>query len=176
SAISFITFCDNSAKLSKSAQKQLSKIIPLYAEALFSEAGVKEKVASFNVEGHASPSFLGKYVDPLSDQPTPYNYNLNLSARRAASITNYVFGRQIKKYPYKFYMRSLTRSIGHGYNKPVEKNVMRSIASFEPKDYVTKDNCGQYDCALSQRVELSFTLKEDPKTLEKIIQYKAGDL
>ena len=166
-----LLFETNSARLSSFAKNKLNQIIPVYAQALFSDIKIKDKIAHFNVEGHASPSFSSQPVDPYTSGAGPYNYNLNLSARRANSIVNYIFGEKIKDYPNKLYMRKLTRSVGLGFTQPVKESASRSIASIGEKH-----DCGNYSCSLSQRVELSFTLKDDPKAIQKIISFQEGQL
>ena len=179
-----LLFETNSARLSKFAKSKLGQIIPVYSEVLFGDLDFKQKIAYFNVEGHASPSFGTGYVDPYKSAPEPYNYNLNLSARRANSITNYIFGHRIKEYPNKLYMRRITRSVGFGFTKPIKPSRMsrgRAPASISAVDDLSaklgeKHNCGDYSCALSQRVEMSFTLKDDPNVFKKIFKFREGEL
>ncbi len=164
-----LLFETNSAKLNDYAKEKLTQIIPLYSEVLFDDVKSRDKISSFNIEGHSSPSFNQSYVDPLEKNTQAYVYNLNLSARRATSITSYIFGHKIGDYNHKIYMRSISKSIGHGYMHPIEKeDQYRGIASL--------GTCGPYSCELSQRVELSFTLKEDPKVIENILSIGGGDL
>ena len=164
-----LLFETNSAKLNDYAKEKLTQIIPLYSEVLFDDGKSRDKISSFNIEGHSSPSFNQSYVDPLEKNTQAYVYNLNLSARRATSITSYIFGHKIGDYNHKIYMRSISKSIGHGYMHPIEKEEQyRGLASL--------GTCGPYSCELSQRVELSFTLKEDPKVIENILSIGGGDL
>ena len=167
-----LLFETNSANLSLHAKNQLAKIITLYAKVLFGRVTVKEKISSFNVEGHASPSYFTGFIDPFKGDAEPYDYNLNLSSRRASTIINFIFSNKMK-FPEKYYMRKLTRSVGYGFIQPV-KNDGRLPASMKVAS--DKNNCGPYSCSLSQRVELSFTLKDDPKALEKLIEFKEGGL
>ena len=71
------------------------------------------------------------------------------------------------KYPEKLDMRRITRSIGYGFTRPVKQS--RQIAQEESL-------CRSYNCSLSQRVELSFTLKDDPTALDKILRFNSGGL
>ena len=180
-----LLFETNSSKLNEFAKNKLSKIIPLYSEVLFEDQNIKTKISSFNVEGHSSPSFNQSYVDPSEKNTVAYEYNLNLSARRATSITSYIFGNQIGDFNHKIYMRSISKSIGHGYMNPIirqaEKSeqedfssAYRSLASISSAE--EESTCGPYDCELSQRVELSFTLKDDPKVLESLLNMNVGEL
>lgn len=154
-------FKKNSAYLNKAARRTLKKVIPIYSKVLFGNKDIKDKVAGFNVVGHASPSHGGHYVAPLSQNSRAYSYNMRLSAQRAASVTNYIFGNKIGRYSYKKLLKDFTRAIGQGYTKPI-KQLGRKIAS--------KGACGPSNCHASQRVELSFTLKDDVDSINKLIQ------
>jgi outer membrane protein OmpA-like peptidoglycan-associated protein len=155
-------FRKNSYRISRGAKKQLKKIIPIYAEVLFSDGKVSDQIASFNIEGHASPVYRGKYLKPNKINTKAYSYNMLLSGQRAASISSFMFGRKIGSYKYKVDLKTKTRAVGYGYTQPVKfkGSKKRSIAS--------KNICYPYDCGLSQRVELSFTLKDDNKSLDKL--------
>ena len=154
-------FKKNSYYLNKAARRTLKKIIPIYSKVLFGNKKIKDKIAGFNVTGHASPSHKGKYVSPLSPNSKAYSYNMRLSAQRAASVTNYIFGRKIGKYSYKTFLKEYTSSIGQGFTRPIKKQG-RNIAS--------SGACGPFDCYSSQRVELSFTLKDDVDSINKLIE------
>jgi chromosome segregation ATPase len=154
-------FKKNSYYLNKAARRTLKKIIPIYSKVLFGNKKIKNKIAGFNVTGHASPSHKGRYVSPLSSNSTAYSYNMRLSAQRAASVTNYIFGRKIGKYSYKTFLKEYTSSIGQGFTRPIKKKG-RKIAS--------SGACGPFDCYSSQRVELSFTLKDDVDSINKLIE------
>jgi len=155
-------FKKNSYSLNTSAKKTLKEIVPIYAKVLFNNSHIKDKISSFNVVGHASPSYKGEYVTPLSNGGA-YSYNMRLSAQRASSITNYVFSSSIGDYKYKQNLKKYTRAIGQSFTKPIKKVAIRSIASKQDTA------CGPYNCHASQRVELSFTLKDDIESLNQLI-------
>jgi outer membrane protein OmpA-like peptidoglycan-associated protein len=154
-------FEKNSAYLNKAARNTLNKIIPIYSKVLFGNKGIKDKIAGFNIVGHASPSHGGKYVEPTSDNVAAYSYNMKLSAERAASVANYIFSQEIGNYQHKVELKEFTSSIGQGFTKPI-KTKGRALAS--------QSACGPYDCHASQRVEISFTLKDDVESINKLIQ------
>lgn len=155
-------FEKNSYKISLKAKEQLKKIIPLYADVLFSEGKVSDQISSFNIEGHASPSYRGKFIDPEKINTKAYSYNMLLSGQRAAAISSFMFGPKIGEYQHKVELKKKTRSVGYGYTMPIKYmgTKDRSIAS--------NNYCYPYDCSLSQRVELSFTLRDDNESLEKL--------
>jgi predicted nucleic acid-binding Zn-ribbon protein len=167
-----LLFARNSAKLSDIAKEKLSAIIPLYAEVLFENDQIKSKVSSFNVEGHASPTWRGKHVDPEKGHNVAFAYNMELSARRAASINRFIFGQEIGLYKYKYYMRGVTLSVGYGYTRPILKEEEKGIPSRGLASVNEGQDCGPYSCQLSQRVELSFTLEDDLETINKLLKYK----
>tara|TARA_Y100000780_G_scaffold132772_1_gene119470 strand:- start:188429 stop:190888 length:2460 start_codon:yes stop_codon:yes gene_type:complete len=163
-------FKKNSFYLNKAARATLKKIIPIYSKALFGNEKVKDKIGSFNVVGHASPSFRGKYVEPDKQNSEAYSYNMRLSAQRASSIANYIFSKSIGAYPFKGELQAFAKSIGQGYIKPVmtKPKIGRGLAS------VKEGQCGPYDCYASQRVELSFTLKDDVASINKLVEMAKG--
>ncbi len=157
-------FKRNSHELSEKAQQTLSKIAPIYAEVIFGDEQISSKIENIEIIGHASPSFKKSYVDPQSESPEAYGHNMRLSAQRAASIANFMMGRNIGNYHFKNKMRESLFAVGRSYISPIEKakTVGRDLASVD-------DTCGPYDCSLSQRVEISFRLKDDMKAIEKLI-------
>ena len=160
-------FQKNSFKLNASARNTLRQIIPIYSEVLFGNEQVKQSIQAFNVVGHASPNYKGKYVEPLSHNNLAYSYNMRLSAQRAASITNFIFGKRMGKYHYKRFLKGYTSAIGRGYTEPVRK--LKNLKNGRRPASTKSDKCGTFDCYASQRVELSFTLKDDVESLNKII-------
>jgi outer membrane protein OmpA-like peptidoglycan-associated protein len=159
-----LLFKKNSFDLSDQAQNNLSKIAPIYAEVIFGDPQVSSKIEAIEITGHASPSYKKNYIDPKAENPEAYGHNMRLSAQRAASIANFMMGKQIGIYPFKDSMRESLFAIGRSYISPIEKPkaVGRDLASVE-------NNCGPYNCELSQRVEISFRLKDDMKAIEKLI-------
>jgi chromosome segregation ATPase len=158
-------FKKNSFLLNKAAKNTLKTIVPIYSKVLFGNKKIRDKIQGFNVVGHASPSFKGTYVEPLADNNAAYAYNMRLSAQRAASITNFIFGKRIGNYTFKRKLKGYTKAIGQGFTKPIHSSkikINRSLAS-------NGSNCGPYNCHASQRVELSFTLKDDVKSLNNLI-------
>jgi chromosome segregation ATPase len=153
----------NSDKLSHGAKLQLNKIIPLYSEVLFADKNISDQIASFNIEGHASPVWGKRFISPNEFNPKAHSYNIELSGRRASSIISYIFGKKVGSYNFKNELKQKTRAIGYGYTQPVKFNgdQKRSIAS--------QNICYPFDCALSQRVELSFTLKDDDESIKKLL-------
>jgi predicted nucleic acid-binding Zn-ribbon protein len=156
-------FQKNSAKLSNGAKEQLKKIIPIYSDVLLSDAKISDQISSFNIEGHASPLWNNAYVAPDALNPKAYSFNMGISSRRATSISTFLFGKTIGDYQHKTILKNKTRAVGYGHTKPIEffGNKKRSIAS--------QNQCFPFDCALSQRVELSFTLKDDDESLKKLL-------
>jgi outer membrane protein OmpA-like peptidoglycan-associated protein len=161
----------NSARLSKKAKEILAKIAPIYAEVVFGDPYLSGKIESIEVTGHASPSFKKTYVDPDAENPDAYAHNMSLSAERAAAIANFMMSASVGDYPHKAKMKRALFAIGKSYVSPLrdehkEPGPDRRLASVGA-------GCGPYDCGRSQRVEISFRLREDLKAIEKLI-HSAG--
>ena len=145
-------FQRNSSKLSHVAKNTLKKVIPLYVEELFQDKKIASKIHHINIVGHASPRFRQRFVNPNGKNQKAYNYNLDLSSDRARSIVKYIFSRSFGSFKHRLDFRNKVQAIGKSFSQPVA----RTPAS---KGDAIK-NCGQYDCKLSRRVEISFTLKD----------------
>jgi flagellar motor protein MotB len=130
----------------------LEKVIPLYVDTLFKEKDIADKINTINIVGHASPSWRQQFINPYDvNMRRAYNYNLDLSSDRARSIVKYIFSKKFGHFKYKSTLRNKVQAIGKSFSQPVK----RSPASKK------RDLCGHYDCKLSRRVEISFTLKDN---------------
>ena len=153
-------FKRNSAILSKGAKRTLRKVIPLYVDTLFKEQDIADKINTINIIGHASPTWRQIYINPEDIlMRTAYNYNLDLSSDRARSIVKYIFSRNFGKFKYKSTLRNKVQAIGKSFSEPVKRTPASKKA----------DICGKdYDCKLSRRVEISFTLKDNLDAWNKV--------
>lgn len=151
------TFKRNSSKLKHTAKATLRKIVPLYVEALFNDKSISSKIDHINIIGHASPRWRQKYVNPNKNFQSAYNYNLDLSSDRARSIVKYIFTRRFGKFPFKWDFRKKVQAIGKSFSMPITRAP------------ATRNNgCGKYDCKLSRRVEISFTLKDNKEAWNSV--------
>lgn len=162
-------FEKGSASLSPEAKKILKKLIPVYSSVLLEDEKVLKQISYISMEGHSSPSFGGKPVDLYDQNAEAYAFNMRLSSMRAASVANYLMGKDIGDYPHKERMKSLLQSVGFGYMKPVPLEANRVPAST-----TETQNCGQWDCYKSQRVQINFTLKDNMEEIHKIIEANGG--
>ena len=148
------TFTNASYELSREAREKIRRIIPVYAESLFEDGWTKSRIAAVTVTGFASPRYRKKYIDPNSDDMEAYDYNMELSLKRAKKISQYIFSDNIGSYPYKKYLRSITQVAGKGYSQPVPR-----VATTMDVEKET-ERCGKFDCERSRRVEINFLLKD----------------
>ena len=118
---------------------------------------MRNNIEHVNVIGHASPRYKRKFVDPNGKNSKAYNYNLDLSTSRAKSIVKYIFSKEFGAFPHKSILRDKISVVGKSYSSPIKKK------NGSPKD----STCGAYDCRLSRRVEIKFTLKDDPRFYKK---------
>ena len=149
-------FKRNSADLSKGFKTTLQKVIPLYVDELFKDKDVSNKINHINIIGHASPRHRQKYVDPHRNNIRAYNFNLDLSSDRAREIVKFIFGKEFKGFNFRPQFRQKVQAIGKSFSEPV----LRRPAS-KPSN-----GCGKYDCKLSRRVEISFTIKDNKDVWE----------
>ncbi len=162
-------FTNNSYELTDGVKETLKAIIPIYSKVLFEDPQVSDAVMSVNIIGHASPTFRHTYVDPKSSDPEAYSYNLSLSSNRSSEIAVYILGPDFTEFPNRLSLRNKIKTIGKSYSLPV----LRSPSS-EPS--TGKQDCGEYDCYQSRRVEINFTLKDDTKVIDSLYKLIRGQI
>ncbi len=144
-------FKRNSSELTEMAKSKVKEILPKYANSLFSDRKTRARISTVSITGYASPRFKGKYVDPFVFESESYNYNLELSYRRAQEVASYIFGNEIGDFPHKQTLRTKAQVSGKGYMSPIKAESENSVED--------KAKCGEYNCSKSRRVEISFLLK-----------------
>jgi outer membrane protein OmpA-like peptidoglycan-associated protein len=151
-------FFDNgSSKLKGSMADVLQKFVPKYSESLFKDKNIAEKITSVEIVGFSSPTFGGKYIDPLSLNPQDQKaakYNLDLSMQRAKSIFDYMFDTKKIEYSNQKKLLSLVKVSGRSFF-----NEGRAPAGVVPGMDV-KEFCKQVDCKKSQKVIIKFNMDD----------------
>ncbi len=148
-------FDTGKAKLKGAMKKTLEKFMPLYSKSLFSDQKTAEKIASVEIIGFASPTYKGKFVDPVSlkaENREAVNYNLDLSYYRARSIFDHIFDTRKMKYKFQKVLLPKVKVTGRSY---LADGSERDIASgMSQREY-----CKKYDCKKAQRVIIRFNLE-----------------
>ena len=83
-------FDSGRSNLKPTMKKTLNKFMPIYAESIFKDPKIAEKIKSVDIIGFASPTYGGKYVNPNSLNPKDkraIEFNTNLSIERAKSVS-----------------------------------------------------------------------------------------
>lgn len=149
-------FDTNKAELKPDMKQTLEKFVPIYARSLFEDPKVAEKITSVEIIGFASPTYLGKFVDPKSldaKDRAAVNFNLDLSFNRAKSIFNYIFDPGTISYNHQQKLRSMAKVSGRSFL--AEEKQLRNIAS--GMDH--KEFCAKFDCKKAQRVIIKFDIE-----------------
>jgi len=154
-------FKRNSYELTDPAKVKIKDIIPKYAESLFADEKNRSRVSSVSITGYASPRYKKQYVDPLIYDVESYNYNLDLSYKRAQEVAKYIFGEQIGGFRFKDLLRMKAQVAG--------KSHMLPIKALKVKSENEQKLCGEYDCSKSRRVEISFLLKPTKRKESQLI-------
>jgi len=145
-----------SSSMKEGMIKVLQKAIPTYAQSLFADPKLAEKIANVEIIGFASPTYRGKYVNPKDLSPgarAAVNYNMDLSYQRAKSIFEYVFNPKAMNYERQRDLLQLTKVSGLSY--------LRSQGATEAERNLTDDQyCDKYDCTKSQKVIIKFNFQE----------------
>lgn len=148
-------FDTGKAQLKPGMRSILQKFMPAYSQTLFSNKGTADKISSIEIVGYASPTYKGKYVNPVSleaDNKEAVNYNLDLSYYRARSIFDYIFDTKKMKYKYQRKLLPMVKVTGRSFL--AEGANERSVSSMSHKEY-----CKKFDCKKSQRVVIRFNME-----------------
>lgn len=150
-------FDNDSAKLKPSMAGVLQKFVPRYSESLFKDAKISQKITSVEIVGFASPTYQGKYIDPLSLNPSDKKaaqYNLDLSYKRARAIFDYMFDTQKINYNHQKDLLSLVKVSGRSFF-----NEGRAPAGITP-GMTQKEFCAKIDCKQAQKVIIKFNMDD----------------
>lgn len=147
-------FDTGKANLKNNMKATLEKFMPTYAKSLLSDKETADKIKSVEIVGFSSPTYKGKFVDPVSLKAVDReaaNYNLDLSYYRARSIYDYIFDKKNMKYEYQKEILPLVKVTGRSY---FADGADRKVASkMSQKEY-----CKKYDCKKAQRVIIRFDM------------------
>lgn len=146
-------FATGNAQLKPGMKKVLEKAMPAYAQSLFEDKNIADKIENVEIVGFASPTYKGKLIDPkkLSAQDRQaVNYNLDLSYGRARSIFDHMFTKM--EFQHKGRLIPLVKVTGRSF---LMDNKDRDMANASINDYCLKN-----DCAKKQTVIIKFKLKD----------------
>ena len=146
-------FDTGKASLKPGMRKVLEKAMPAYAQSLFEDPKIADKIENVEIIGFASPTYKGKYIDPSklgNKEREAVNFNLDLSFDRARSIFDHVYSRM--NFSHKQRLLPLVKVTGKSFlgDKPD-----RDLSSDASSDF-----CRKVDCAKKQTVIIRFKLKD----------------
>lgn len=145
-------FDTGAAKLKPGMKKVLEKALPSYAQSLFEDPKISEKIENVEIVGFASPTFNGKYVDPSSlnkKDRLAVTFNLDLSYKRARSIFDYLYSNT--DFQYKQRLMPLVKVTGRSFLGDKSNQSTKESAV---------DFCQKFDCAKKQTVIIKFKLRD----------------
>jgi myosin heavy subunit len=148
-------FDTGKASLKPGMETVLKKLMPAYSKTLFSDKKTAEKIKSVEIIGFASPTYKGKYVNPVSlraDNKEAVNYNLDLSYYRARSIFDYIFDTKKMKYEKQRELLPMVKVTGRSFLADGTEG--RDLSSMSHTEY-----CKKFDCKKSQRVIIKFNME-----------------
>lgn len=146
-------FNTGDAKLKPGMKKVLERAMPAYAQSLFEDPKIAEKIENVEVVGFASPTYKGKYIDPSklgTKEREAVNYNLDLSYKRARSIFDHVYSQM--SFSHKQRLLPLVKVTGKSF---LGDKGDRGVANDG-----SPDTCKKIDCAKKQTVIIRFKLKD----------------
>lgn len=145
-------FESNSANLTSDMRNILQRAMPVYSKSLFGNESVSRKISAVEVIGFASPTYMGRVIDPNSTRPEDregLKYNMDLSYKRAKSIFNYILDNKEMSFQYRDNLVPNLKVSGRSFLDSIKQD--RSIASIE-------DYCKKNDCKKAQRVIIRFSM------------------
>jgi hypothetical protein len=145
-------FDTGNAKLKPGMKKVLEKAMPSYAQSLFEDPKIADKIENVEIVGFASPTFKGKVIDPTKlsgGDRDAVNFNLDLSYARARSIFDHVYTKM--NFGHKQRLLPLVKVTGRSFLSDKD----RAIAGDD-----LADACKKLDCAKKQTVIIKFKLKD----------------
>ena len=111
-------FDSGRATLKNGMRKVLEQAMPLYANSLFENAKISEKIQSVEIVGFASPTYKGRFVDPTSlskEDRAAVDYNLDLSYSRAKAIFSHVFDKNKMEFKHQQKLLPLVKVTGRSF-------------------------------------------------------------
>ncbi|UKI42352.1 MAG: OmpA family protein [Candidatus Melainabacteria bacterium] len=84
-------FDSNSWELTQNGKNFLDKFLPLYFDVLLSDDDISHKISQIVIEGHTDSN---SFHQAKNDKDN-YNLNLELSAKRALSVSKYIFKQKL---------------------------------------------------------------------------------
>lgn len=148
-------FDSDSANLKIQMKAIIEKAMPIYSKSLFGNPKVSDKISAVEVVGFASPTYQGRFIDPMSPKPedkAALKYNMDLSYRRANSIFSYLIDGKNGQFSHQKELIAKMKVSGRSFLEVM--NVQnRNIATAE-------EFCRQNDCKKAQRVIIRFSMDQ----------------
>jgi outer membrane protein OmpA-like peptidoglycan-associated protein len=148
-------FDSDSANLKLQMKAIIEKAMPIYSKSLFGNPKVSDKISAVEVVGFASPTYQGRFIDPMSakaEDKTALKYNMDLSYRRANSIFSYLIDGKNGQFSHQKELIAKMKVSGRSFLEVM--NVQnRNIATAE-------EFCRLNDCKKAQRVIIRFSMDQ----------------
>ncbi|MFS4457810.1 microtubule-binding protein [Bdellovibrio sp. HCB2-146] len=149
-------FNSDSDRLKPEMKGIIEKAMPIYSKSLFGNPKVSSKVSAVEIVGFASPTYQGRFIDPMSqkaDDKKALKYNMDLSYRRANSIFSYLLdNKNNTQFAHQRELMAKMKVSGRSFLEVMNvKN--RNIATAE-------EFCRQNDCKKAQRVIIRFSMDQ----------------
>ncbi|MEA2104911.1 MAG: OmpA family protein [Candidatus Cloacimonadota bacterium] len=107
-----ILFDYGQAELKENGKKFLQRFMPKYAEILFAKNEIREQIGQVIIEGH-------------TDNIGPYNYNLDLSLKRAFSVASYIYSKSFINFNFGDVLRKRLSVVGKSFVDPIASNITK---------------------------------------------------
>jgi chemotaxis protein MotB len=108
-----ILFDFGESDLKPEGKLYLKTVVPIYANVLLSQPSWVEHISQIIIEGH---------TDNVGPPNHEYQYNLDLSLRRAQSVALFIFSDEMGDFEYKSEFRKYLTVNGRSFEEPMDTN------------------------------------------------------
>jgi outer membrane protein OmpA-like peptidoglycan-associated protein len=169
-----IRFASNSAELSQAMKGNIGAAIEQITKFLLNNKTTRDKIESLEISGHSDPRFKQQFIDPQTNNLAAQSYNMDLSAKRALSVYQFIFNSSDLKLKHRQFMQQIASVSAFGHTQPV---ILTSKDLKEKEeDRKPASDCGSYSCGSSRRVEFrirfkSKLTKSDLKSVDELVSH-----
>lgn len=161
-----ILFDSGKDELKQEGKEFLRLFTPKYVGVLLTNPDVSEHIAQVIVEGH-------------TDNVGSWEFNLDLSLRRANSVASYLFTEEFGTFHYAEDLKKILSANGRSFAQPIipDDTDEKHIQLYSLNAWVNKYNTTEEARAQNRRVEFQFRLRDwdlvSPKA-EKLLEIETG--
>lgn len=153
-----VYFDTGKAILKPQMKQALEKMMPVYAESLFSDPELSKFISTVDIIGYASPTYKFQDIGPdikSVKRKAALQYNLDLSYKRARAIFEYVFGNTKLRFKYQDAFLRLVKVSSRSYLEEDNLDFLKKKGAVSSQEF-----CKRVDCNKSQKAVIKFRINQ----------------